>query len=183
MISKSDPEQAAGHIRKGLALIGKTITTIQFTSEYQRIGVISPAWHDVSECINSALKYSTLGTVRLENEIPSGTEIYADPLIENVIFNLIDNALRYGSTLTTIRFRFVREGSTTLILCEDDGIGIPPDEKELIFSYGHGTNTGMGLFLVREILAITGITIRETGIPGKGARFEILIPPEECRTR
>ena len=34
----------------------------------------------------------------------------------------------------------------------------------------------MGLFLAREILEITGITIRETGMPGRGARFEIVVP-------
>ena len=33
-----------------------------------------------------------------------------------------------------------------------------------------------GLYLMREILAITGITIRETGEPGKGARFEMVVP-------
>jgi signal transduction histidine kinase len=37
-------------------------------------------------------------------------------------------------------------------------------------------NTGLGLFLSREILAITGITITENGTPGKGARFEITVP-------
>ena len=58
-------------------------------------------------------------------------------------------------------------GEHAIIFCEDDGIGIPNDEKERIFSYAYGSNTGMGLFLVREILAITGITIRETGTPGK----------------
>jgi len=42
-------------------------------------------------------------------------------------------------------------------------------------------NTGLGLFLSREILAITSITIRETGIPGEGARFEISCPPKAIR--
>jgi len=37
-------------------------------------------------------------------------------------------------------------------------------------------NTGLGLFLSREILSITGITIRENGDPGKGARFEMVVP-------
>ena len=59
----------------------------------------------------------------------------------------------------------------------DNGPGIPEDEKELIFTKGYGSGTGLGLFLVREILGITGMQIRETGIYGKGARFEILIPP------
>ena len=55
-------------------------------------------------------------------------------------------------------------------------MGISPDQKESIFERGYGKNTGMGLFLAREILAITGITIAETGKPGKGARFEITVP-------
>lgn len=37
-------------------------------------------------------------------------------------------------------------------------------------------HTGFGLFFAREILAITGITIRETGTPGEGARFEMVVP-------
>jgi signal transduction histidine kinase len=40
---------------------------------------------------------------------------------------------------------------------------------------------GCGLYLAHEILVITGMTIRETGTPGKGTRFEILIPPEGYR--
>jgi len=39
----------------------------------------------------------------------------------------------------------------------------------------------MGLFLIREILALTGISIRETGVPGSGARFEILVPEGKYR--
>ena len=49
--------------------------------------------------------------------------------------------------------------------------------KERIFLKGVGKNTGYGLFLAREILGITEISIRETGTSGKGARFEILVPP------
>jgi len=39
-----------------------------------------------------------------------------------------------------------------------------------------GRDTNIGLFLVREILAITGMTISETGTPGDGAVFEIVVP-------
>ena len=61
-------------------------------------------------------------------------------------------------------------------VCEDDGDGVPEDKKELIFCKGVGTNTGLGLFLTPEILAITGITIAETGTSGRGARFEMTVP-------
>ena len=63
-----------------------------------------------------------------------------------------------------------------MIIFEDDGIGITRKEKSRIFDRGVGQNTGLGLFLVREILAITGITIAETGEAGKGAKFEIHVP-------
>jgi signal transduction histidine kinase len=62
------------------------------------------------------------------------------------------------------------------ILVDDNGIGIPDDHKELIFEKGYGKHTGFGLFLAREILAITGISLRETGVSGQGARFEMIVP-------
>ena len=55
-------------------------------------------------------------------------------------------------------------------------MGITDEDKKSLFLRGFGKNTGLGLFLSQEILAITGITITETGIPGKGARFEIAVP-------
>ena len=63
-----------------------------------------------------------------------------------------------------------------VLVFEDDGIGVHPDEKEIIFGKGYGRNTGHGLFLCREILGITGMTILENGEHGKGSRFEIYIP-------
>ena len=63
-----------------------------------------------------------------------------------------------------------------MIRIEDDGIGIPVHDKELIFERGFGKNTGLGLFLSREILSITNISIREVGEFQHGARFEINVP-------
>jgi len=63
-----------------------------------------------------------------------------------------------------------------IITIEDDGIGIPSQDKEKIFRRGFGKNTGLGLFLAREILSITGIGLRETGEYLQGARFELFIP-------
>jgi signal transduction histidine kinase len=76
--------------------------------------------------------------------------------------------VRYGGKTTTICFSVQESGNNHIIVCEDDGDGVVAEEKETIFDRGFGKNTGMGLFLSREILAITGITIRETGEPGMG---------------
>ncbi|MBP9009561.1 MAG: sensor histidine kinase, partial [Methanospirillum sp.] len=83
--------------------------------------------------------------------------------------------------VTTISISTRKDGDRLVILVEDDGAGIADDEKERIFERGYGKNTGLGLFLAREILAITGISISETGVPGKGARFEITVPEGRWR--
>jgi signal transduction histidine kinase len=105
-----------------------------------------------------------------------GLELYADPLLERVFYNLADNAMRYGKTITEIRVRFEEKDGSLILFWEDNGIGIPASDKNAIFNRGFGKNTGLGLFLVREILSITGMTITETGVPGHGTRFEIAVP-------
>ncbi|MFA6333895.1 MAG: ATP-binding protein, partial [Methanoregula sp.] len=109
-------------------------------------------------------------------------EIYADPLFEKVFYNLIDNALNYGGgAMTAIRITSRETGAGLVIACEDDGVGIPDEDKKHLFERGHGKNTGLGLFLSREILSITGITLAETGLTGKGARFEMVVPKDNYR--
>jgi len=149
---------------------------IRFTKEFESIGVNAPVWQDCHTLVETALKEASLGNVMVNNELPAGTEVYADPLIVKVFYNLMDNAVRYGGKITTIRISVEEAGDVHLIVCEDDGDGVVAEEKEKIFERGFGKNTGLGLALSREILDITGISIRENGEPGKGARFEILVP-------
>ncbi len=76
-----------------------------------------------------------------------------------------------------IRVWYTTTHDGVTIYFEDDGVGIPQDKKEKIFLRSEGTRASRGsLVFVREILDITGITIVETGVPGKGARFEITVP-------
>jgi signal transduction histidine kinase len=103
-------------------------------------------------------------------------------MIEKVFYNLIDNSVRHGLRAKRLRFS-AREGPEGLtVVCEDDGVGIPLSDKERIFEQGVGKNTGYGLYLAREILAITGLSITENGTEGNGARFEIRIPLEAYHT-
>ncbi|MHB8163232.1 MAG: sensor histidine kinase [Methanoregula sp.] len=102
--------------------------------------------------------------------------IYGEPLLERVFNNLMKNALKYGRTLTRIRFSLIGSDRGGIIVCEDDGVGVPAGEKENIFQRKFFQHTGLGMYLSRDILPITGITITETGEPGKGARFEMAVP-------
>jgi signal transduction histidine kinase len=100
-------------------------------------------------------------------------DLYADPMLEKVFENLLDNSIRHGGDIHSIRISAENRGNFLQVIWEDDGTGVADDEKTVIFERGYGKNTGLGLYLISNILAITGLTIAETGEYGKGARFEI----------
>jgi PAS domain S-box-containing protein len=155
---------------------------IAFTKEYQDLGVKAPIWQNVKEGINKALGELPMRDIRVVAEV-GNIEVNADPLFEKVFYNLMDNALRYGGpVMTTIWISSQESKKGLVITVEDDGIGILAEDKKRLFERGFGHHTGLGLFLSREILAITGITIMESGEPGKGARFEITVPNVSYRT-
>jgi signal transduction histidine kinase len=167
----------AGYLSKIDASAVTIRRQIEFTKTYQNLGVHTPDWFLIRE---------TVAKVARQEIVCSGTcddtEVFADPMLEKVFFNLFENALRHGGHVTEINVRCERTPDNLLIIVEDNGTGIPANEKEKIFEKGFGKNTGLGLFLAREILAITGITIQETGTPGKGAKFEILVPKGQFRS-
>ena len=183
LLEKKQPDPSfAEYFQKINDSAQRISSMIQFTKTYENIGVNAPAWQDTRTIIETAVKEGSPGQVMVKNELPAGADVYADSLIVKVFYNLIDNAVRYGEKITTLRFSGEEREGNYHIICEDDGIGIPAGEKEKIFERGFGQNTGLGLFLAREILDITGITIKETGGPGKGARFEIMVPEGAWRT-
>lgn len=155
---------------------------IQFTKEYEVVGVHAPAWQDIRTLVDEAGRAALNGKVTLKNDLPAGTEVFADPLIARVFFNLLDNAQRHGGRITTIRFFLDGRDGKRVIVCADDGDGVSAAEKERIFDLGFGKNTGFGLAISREILDITGITIKETGEAGNGARFEVAVPESQTRS-
>jgi len=153
---------------------------ILFTRDYQNIGIESPQWQNVHATIQHARMSLKIPEVTVE-EVCSTIEIFADPLLEKVFYNLMDNALRYAGPSPVVQFRCRQENHCLIISCEDNGPGIPTDEKKHLFKRGHGKNTGLGLFLIKEILAITDISIEETGMPGEGSRFAIMVPQNAFR--
>lgn len=172
---QSDPELQQ-YFRGATTAAGRISAMIRFTKEYEMIGHQAPVWQDCRKLVDAAIRLVPAGQVTVKNDLLPGFEVFADPLIATVFYNLMDNAARHGGKITTVRVSAMVSGNECRILCEDDGDGVPAPEKTQIFVQGFGKNTGMGLFLAREILDITGITIRENGEAGKGARFELGVP-------
>ncbi|PWR72883.1 hypothetical protein DK846_06785 [Methanospirillum lacunae] len=152
---------------------------IEFTKVYQDLGSHEPLWQKIQEI----LPYQEIPPEIAFKSNVSGLEVYADPMLEKVFQTLLDNSIRHGEKVTMIEVSYVRESSGCTIFWQDNGAGISDQEKTFIFDRGYGKNTGLGLFLAKEILGITGVEIQETGIHGKGARFEIHIPSDMFRIR
>jgi PAS domain S-box-containing protein len=153
---------------------------IEFTGDYKNMGLEKADWQNVNDSVRQSCENVDLKGVTLD-VFTNNLEIFADPWLKKVFFNLIDNTLRYAEHVTKITVSYHESEDGLDLLFEDNGIGIPFDEKEKIFERGYGKNIGYGLFMVREILAITELTIRETGEPGKGARYEIHVPKRYYR--
>ena len=164
-----------GYIKKEEEAAETIQWQIEFARDYQDIGTLAPKWQHISDIIDSAIKQLKPSDSMI-NVAVSDLEIFADPLIEKVFYTLMENSLRHGVHVTHMDYS-VRETTDDLIIIYcDDGVGIAREDKKKLFFKGFGKHTGLGLFLSKEILSITGITISENGEPGKSVRFEIAVP-------
>jgi PAS domain S-box-containing protein len=168
-------ERLAGAVDRVRVLSG-------FIRDYPAIGVQPPVWLELGATADRAVRSVGLGDVDLDNRLPA-VSVLADPLLERVFAALIENAVRHGGGATKAVLGAVPAEDGLVLVIEDDGAGIPWADKERIFERGFGRNTGLGLFLAREILESMGMGIAETGVPGHGARFEIRIPADRIRHR
>ena len=167
-------------LEKEMAATEAIQSLITFTREYQDIGNEPPEWQDVKRSVLAARAGIRPGKITISLEI-EGVEIYADRLLSNVFLHLMQNAINHGKKTTRIRL-FCEESFEELhIVCDDDGIGVPPELKEKIFNRQFFNRTGLEMYLTQEILSITGIGIRETGIYGQGACFELRVPKGRYR--
>ncbi|MHC1679786.1 MAG: histidine kinase N-terminal 7TM domain-containing protein [Methanomassiliicoccales archaeon] len=138
-------------------------------------GMSTTAWQEVQSTMDRVLDKVDMDGITVESRV-QGIRLLADPLLENVFHTLADNTARHGERVTKVVVRGENTETGISIIWEDDGIGVPANRKEMIFDKGYGDNTGLGLYLAREILATTGFSITEEGEPGKGAKFVIRAP-------
>jgi PAS domain S-box-containing protein len=169
-----------GPVLKDLQKIERTVRSInditEISKDFQNMGEKPPEWQNVNMALLFGLSHIT--PAKIEHNLETGAlEIFADPLLEKAFQGLFENSLEHGSHVSRIRVSYTKTPEGIVIIYEDDGDGIPSERKQQIFLRGDTLRTSVrGLFFVREILDITGITIEETGEPGKGARFEMTVP-------
>jgi len=168
-------QKARSYIEKQEVFLKKMVDTLDFAKNYQEMGIHPPRWQNVRQVFLFAISH--LDFLHMKQNINlANLEIFADPLFEKALFNIMQNVLEHGSRATEVTLFFVEHPENLVLVIEDNGVGIPPEEKNMIFDRGYGKGSGLGLFLVREVLSITGMSIRETGTSGQGTRYEIMVP-------
>lgn len=177
MSEGTDQEQI---LEKEETLTRTILHSLNFAKDYQGLGLKPPAWQNLEQSFLFGISHTDLSPYERNIQVKN-IEVFADPLLEKVFYILADNVLLHSMTARNLNLHYGVTGKALIIRFEDDGTGIPAREKEQIFERGSGREKGTGLFLAREILGITGISIRENGIPGEGARFEITFPPGTFR--
>jgi signal transduction histidine kinase len=176
-----EEEEAKDYINKMDSISATIQKQISFTKEYHNLGVNAPSWQNLNDIIRHEEHIAYSGGLTIHDR-SEDIEIFADQMINKVFYNLFENSGKYAEKAEAITVSF-RPGDNGegIITVEDDGCGIPDDKKKKIFDRGYGRNTGFGLFLTKEILDITNISIAERGVFGEGAKFEITVPKKRWR--
>lgn len=163
-------ERAAKAIRDKIAI----------TRDFKDLGAEPPEWIQADKVVMEMLSRYKENSVRFEVNLPV-ILVYADRQIERVFSRLIEIAVNSRPVPPEIRIYSRKEPERMVLVIEYTGEGIRPDDKERIFE-PEMEGTGMqGLFILREILSLTDITLEETGEFGEKTRFEIGIPRVSLR--
>ena len=123
--------------------------------------------------------------IHLEMKCTENFEVYADPLrLEQIVMNLLDNALKYSTEGTTTSLDISQKNGKTVIVVTDQGIGIHESNFEKIFeklfrveksrSRDYG-GSGLGLSIVKDLVEAHGGIIDVESELGKGSKFTVIV--------
>jgi two-component system, OmpR family, sensor histidine kinase KdpD len=187
-LSTRDRTEVASAIRKQAEGLQSVVTNLLDLARMQSAGIrLDKQWHALDEIVGSALSQlgPALSKRRVRTELPSNLpllEVDAS-LIERVLVNLLDNAVKYTPPHTAILIGATRLGDSMHCFVEDNGPGLPPGDPQRLFEpFARGqkespiSGVGLGLALCRSIIAAHGGTIRAQAARPTGTRFEIRIP-------
>jgi PAS domain S-box-containing protein len=172
MVSGSDLVRYIDSIELSL---DKSEEIFEFARDYEKTGNETLCEINVEQAFNEAIRLMPNLTVEIVNKV-KGLSVFADSLLGHLFYNLIDNSIKHGKRVSQITLRYEETDKNKQIIYEDDGVGIPLENKAKIFAGFTTGGTGLGLKLVKRIVNAYGWAITEEGIPDKGAKYVITIP-------
>lgn len=123
--------------------------------------------------------------LRLECEVPSGVQVWADPkLLRRIVSNLLSNAVKYTQE-GFVRLSVREEEKQVILEVADSGPGLSEKECAEIFEKNRQVNSasdgfGLGLFISRQLARAHGGEIKVKSVPGQGSVFSVCLPKEEA---
>jgi len=168
-------------IQKSSHALELVLKHLTFIKKFQETAGVEMKWHHLHDLIENIDVPKLSNSITIHQDFDWNLEIYADPLFEKVLYTLFENAIRHGKRVTDITILFSPNGETGVLHIVDNGIGVLELNKLNIFKDGFGNNTGLGLYLSKEILDASGINIYECGTYGEGAHFVLEFPADQWR--
>lgn len=147
------------------------------------------AGHEVEEVLQILAHEMRIHNIEVKNELPANyPKIMCDKKqIQEVMFNIIRNAAQAMKGNGMIQIDGARNGVRAWINIKDTGPGITPEQQAKIFhpfftTKQPGEGTGLGLYIVKQIVEKNDGTIELSSTPGEGATFKLTfkIAEEEC---
>lgn len=129
--------------------------------------------------------------VTLTADLPADLAARSDPDdLEQVLENLVDNAIRYGARPGQVRITARAVEGRVRLTVEDDGAGIPAEDLGRVFERFYRVDparsrklggTGLGLAIVQRLVTALRGSVRAESEPGRGARFVVELPADVAR--
>jgi PAS domain S-box-containing protein len=172
----TDNTEASAQLKEMELSAQQILRILEFERFYVQVGAEELQFIDVEKHFSEAASlFSDLKGAQLINDC-HGLTVLADSLLRQLFYNLIDNTLKYGVTVSKIRVHFREENDQLKLIYEDNGVGMSDEVRGKLFTEGFGRGTGYGLYLIKRICEAYGWTIQETGKQGTGAQFTMTIP-------
>ena len=143
-------------------------------------------WDTITDVVLSDEKRIEDGQIDIQGLEPAREPVYADPdLIHQVVYNLVDNAIKFTPPQGIIRFSVKRDGGMVVVAVENTGEGISPEALPFVFERfykedrSRGLNTrgsGLGLHICKVLINLSGGQIKAESEQGKWCRFTFTLP-------
>ena len=138
----------------------------------------------VRELYDESRERALRAELTLEIDVPDGLVVPLRPrMLQVVLGNLLDNALRYAGRGATFRTSAHQDGDTVLLEVSDDGAGVDPSDVPRLFERFFRSDrsrttrgTGLGLAIVKHIVTAADGTAEVEGALGEGTRFRFALP-------
>ena len=159
--------------------------------EYQVNARSYDVWESITGAALAAEQRIESGKIQIQGLVPERTMVYADPdLVHQVVYNLLDNAIKFTPEEGIIRFGVTRSGGQVTVSIWNTGPGIAPEALPFVFDRffkedrSRGLNTrgsGLGLHICKVLVNLSGGKIWVESQEGEWCRFSFTLPAEGAK--